>query len=731
MPNNSNAITPAHSQDHGGDVRTSSESPKGPVRLTNGSERDECSGAVKTKSHPAAVGSATSRRRPDISCFRNGRRSSFERNNFRSSLQTIESLASSLDIYDDEDDASNLGRSVNSSNSSSLPSNHRCKRRHSLDMGGSSNNSLMVSFSKLNEQELSHLRKWNRRLQRTEVFDKYYFPAKWEANEMESLVGFLKLEDPSSKIGGGMRGGSLRASGKKGRKSALSESGVRRGRSGTSSSWQSGESNATDDGGLSSSFSSTFKSAGKLSKLLTDPIQNTVDPAKITRKALNFIFFPYVHDPKSVLLKRGSVFLHDTSLHNERELMIFTHGFLLANVVLEDAFSLFLALSDREFLTEKSFLDYLQNKFREMDEENSGEIEKWELQRLFTDMGIPMGENVLDELIQRSVIFTTPLGRSEKVDWEALHNALQGFFAQRNNSSSSSINSKSSGLDDSEHDANGLKKLLDRFQRRKTTKVEYASLFSNVARVDSLDICHGDDLISREIANSAYAQTVFSVTLNDRKNDPLIFVCSKPEHRNSWVDAFKPGLVSSLMKSSAKGMTELRSQLGWQHLVVRSSFVTLVILNEVRALESALKEDSLDGNSHRKLRLELNLLDEHNGYSPLHYATILGHTNCMVVLLKAGAKVTLEDREGLSPMYHALSLRNDEVANVLEKFGADRSDDLRKVIAREIEAEELKHEHGGLKTHVENCALDRSGSVKEENIEELLMQAANQFGGVS
>ena len=51
---------------------------------------------------------------------------------------------------------------------------------------------------------------------RTEVFDKYYFPAKWEANEMEALIGFLKLEDPYLKkasVVGGIRGGSLRGSG--------------------------------------------------------------------------------------------------------------------------------------------------------------------------------------------------------------------------------------------------------------------------------------------------------------------------------------------------------------------------------------------------------------------------------------------------------------------------------------------------------------------------------------
>lgn len=362
------------------------------------------------------------------------------------------------------------------------------------------------------------------------------------------------------------------------------------------------------------------------------------------------------------------------------------------------------------------------------------EIEKWELQKLFTDMGIPMGESVLDELIQRSIISTTLTDQVEKVDWEALHKSLQGFFVQKNNASSPSTNARSLGLDDSIHDKNGLKRILGAFSgKRKTTNVEYASLFSDVARVESLNISHGDDSASREIANSAYAQTCFSVTLNERKNDPLIFVCSKPEHRDSWVEAFKPGVVRALMKSSAKGMPELRSKLGWQHLVIRSSFVSLVILNDAEALKCVLQEDSGEGSRPCKLRREINILDEHNGYSPLHYATILGHTDCMVVLLEAGANVTLEDREGSSPMYHALSLRNDEVANVLEKFGADRSDDLRKLIAQEIEAEDLKQSNGRLETHVENSslALDLSSSGKDENIDALLMQAASKFGGVS
>merc|ERR1719203_2473337 len=284
-------------------------------------------------------------------------------------------------------------------------------------------------------------------------------------------------------------------------------------------------------------------------------------------------------------------------------------------------------------------------------------------------------------------------------------------------------------------------KLLGAFQKgKRTTQVEHASLFSDVVRVDSLNIWHGDDSGSRELANSVYAQTSFSVTLHDRMNDPLIFVCSKPEQRDSWVDALKAGVIHALSTQSARGMPELRSKLGWQHLVIRSSLTSLVILNDAKALECACQEGSVEGSRHRA-KLKLNQLDEYNGYSPLHYATILGHTECMQVLLEAGSKVTLEDREELSPMYHALSLRNDEVANVLEKFGVeDRTDDLRKLVAHDIRAEELKNTSSKqasfrLQTHLESSwlALDASNSAnseRDEDIDALLMQAVANFGGV-
>ena len=124
---------------------------------------------------------------------------------------------------------------------------------------------------------------------RTEVFDKYYFPAKWEANEMEALINFLKLEDPSSKAksGGGIRGGSMRQNndlsnsftgkssrgggGRRGSRRATTATSIV---GGTSGSWQSGDTNSPGStGGLGASITSSFKlglgdSAGKLTKLL-------------------------------------------------------------------------------------------------------------------------------------------------------------------------------------------------------------------------------------------------------------------------------------------------------------------------------------------------------------------------------------------------------------------------------------------------------------------------------
>ena len=309
--------------------------------------------------------------------------------NVGSSLQTIESMGTHLsssgggasyDVFngdDDDDDGSSsgdvhdaLGDIVDNNNSSSLNDVNRQKDGSLETLNNSFNNSLMVSFPTLNEQELSHLRKWNRRLHRTEVFDKYYFPEKWEQKEMNDLIDFLNLEDPLAKgrVGAGKR------------EVGLSNSGGNRSGKRRSSMVGSFQDPPAEKGGLgriASSFTSSFNvSSDKITKLVNpkaaETKQQILDPVKATKHALESIFFPYVHDPKSVLLKRGSVFLYHISLGSERELMLFSNGFLFADLLLDDVFRVFLALNDREFVTEKNFLDYLRAKFRDMDSNGSG-----------------------------------------------------------------------------------------------------------------------------------------------------------------------------------------------------------------------------------------------------------------------------------------------------------------------------------------------------------------------
>jgi len=632
---------------------------------------------------------------------------SLDRRNFQSSLRTIESArrTESIDLFDDGGGDSSLHDGGPSSRDSTLGKNARSP----------TSSSPTVSFSKLNELEINHLRTWKRRLRRTEVFDKYYFPHKWETKEMDSLILCFGLEDPALRCGGSS--GRRRGSGNsKNGSSFTDQRSRRRGSKGSSGGDGNESSNSLEM--LSSSLTS-------LTKLITAE-KPEFDPARSTKLALDFIFFPFVHDPKSVLLKRGSVFQLGAQVTVERDLMIFTHGFITVDVVAEDALSMFLALSDGdEFSTQNSFLEFLASKFEEMDPEASGMIKKCHIQTLFSDLGIPKGETVIDEILH---------GKGEDVQWHKFHKTLQTIFIQ----SAESSQQRSGGGNDTVEEAGFKKKFLSAFQREKrVTTVQVASKFSSVSRVDSFNISSGRDSNSRDISRSIHAQTAFSVTLRDREDDPLIFVCRKPEHRESWVEALRPLVIRAVSKTSSQEMAELKSRLGWHDLVVRSTLNTHVVENNAEALLRACKQWDLSGST--SLKSELAVLDEHNGYAPLHYATILGHIECIVVLLQVGSNIEQPDRDGFTPMYHALSQRNDKIADLLEGYGVDRSDDLRKLIQFEIElqdetvlAEEKKQRSSMLSTVEDELStgynFESDDDDDGENLDELVLAAVSKFG---
>lgn len=133
-----------------------------------------------------------------------------------------------------------------------------------------------------------------------------------------------------------------------------------------------------------------------------------------TKRTLDFIFFPFVHDPKSVLLMRGSVLTREIATkktvevsekrraslddevkdlgeirmmnkrrkgstlpetidtENEKELLLFTHGFAIADILVGDVMQFFLALGDKGFSTVKGFLDHLKSRFFEMGVDRKG-----------------------------------------------------------------------------------------------------------------------------------------------------------------------------------------------------------------------------------------------------------------------------------------------------------------------------------------------------------------------
>lgn len=87
----------------------------------------------------------------------------------------------------------------------------------------------------------------------------------------------------------------------------------------------------------------------------------------------------------------------------------------------------------------------------------------------------------------------------------------------------------------------------------------------------------------------------------------------------------------------------------------------------------------------------------------------------------------------------ALSQRNDEAANILEKYGADRTHDLKLVIENEIrqQEEETKNDNAGSEngtdetSRVLNSGWIGSCEEEDENIDDMLLQAVSKLGGSS
>lgn len=360
-------------------------------------------------------------------------------------------------------------------------------------------------------------------------------------------------------------------------------------------------------------------------------------PARIQKQALESIFFPFVSDQKSVLIQHGSVYFHGIhpptnvaldnggccNLENERELMIFSHGFIVADFPVSDSFHLMMSLTDGDIVTRESLLEYLRAKL--VNAAASGVSIKL-LRDVFQEISWPIYENAIQSLDPEN---------HGQVKWGELHKELENMFSLP------------------------LSPIIRQEQR-----VQFASLFSSVARVDCLDISHSRDPRSEAISHSSLAERSFAITLNDRDGD-LIFACSDQIHRDSFVSALRSVVIRAIEKSSSPESIMMRKNRGWQHLVVRNSPISYVIDNDADRLEKILDDSKKDGDdAFGEVRFKLSELDE-SGYAAIHYASILGHARCVEILMqKAGSNASMLDGRGLLPIDLAT---DDEVIAALEK----------------------------------------------------------------
>ena len=328
---------------------------------------------------------------------------------------------------------------------------------------------------------------------------------------------------------------------------------------------------------------------------------------------------------KSVLMKRGPILLDGI---DERELFLFSHGFLLSRIEFDALMNLLFHINEKpeQFDSLK-----LKERFDEIDTDKSGEIDRCELREIFLGMGVPIGEGGLSEIFHRvdtdsdgfinfdelqcAMLELTPTPKKEKTLFGTMGKTLTNMFSSK-----------------------------DSVQR----KLDGAYLLSDIERIEGLNTCHSAK--TRMFAESSFADLSFAVIVKGQEQ-PLVMICSKPEHKDAWLNAFKVCIVNSIQNGSGKSEKQMREKIGWQHQVIRVTIFSLVVTNSVDGLHKHLTSQSQ--------QICLDEQDEYRGFTALHYAAALGRLDCAVLLLQAKVNVNVKCNEQKTPLDYGECLTLD------------------------------------------------------------------------
>ncbi|KAL7499451.1 hypothetical protein ACHAWT_006986 [Skeletonema menzelii] len=415
-------------------------------------------------------------------------------------------------------------------------------------------------LQKLSPAEQKDIHQWNVRLGREQVFSRYYFPERWELNELNNIQKFLKLEKPN----------------------------------------------------------------------MDEPGEEA------TKRAISSIFFPDDYDKKSVLMKRGPILLDGI---DERELFLFTHGFLLSRIEFDSLMNLLLTMKSGN--PEQFTSAELKKRFDDIDSDHSGEIDRCELREIFVGMGVPVGERALSEIMRK--IDTDEDGT---ITFDEFEHAMQELAPTPKEEKTlfGSLGKR-------------ITKYLSSSDMQR--KLECAYMLADVEKIECLSMYHSAK--TRMFAESSFGDLSFAIHVKDQEQ-PLVLICSKPEHRDAWINAFKICMINSVQNATDKSAKQMRAEIGWQHKIVRATIFSLVVLNNLDGLHIQITSDS------RKICL--NERDDYHGFTALHYAAALGRLDCAILLLQAKVDVNMKCNEQKTPLDYAISYEEKDMIKLLEQYGA-------------------------------------------------------------
>ena len=259
---------------------------------------------------------------------------------------------------------------------------------------------------------------------------------------------------------------------------------------------------------------------------------------------------------------------------------------------------------------------------------SSSGIDRCELKEAFAGMGVPLSDLTLDDIMAR--FDADDNGIIEYSEFLAMMQSL--------------VKPKKGGGWSWESLGEKMMSMM-----HTKDKLECAYQLSEIDRIESLNVCCSKP--TKMITHSPLREVTFAIFLKCRDYEkPLLVVCSKPEHRLAWVDALRTCYVKSAQMKADCGCTVAKanqSKVGWQHRAIRASLFSLVVCNDVTGLKEQVSAPSPDID-------DIDDQDEYYGYTALHYAVILDHESCAVILMQCGANVNLLDYNHKSPLDHGM-----------------------------------------------------------------------------